>query len=64
MALLLRWRLAKAAVSTISPQVGAKWGEMSGRTEGGAVPPASKRSRTDARSRKSLRRVRGTPAGD
>ncbi|RWQ20874.1 MAG: hypothetical protein EOR92_10145 [Mesorhizobium sp.] len=43
MALLLRWRLAKAAVSTISPQVGTKWGEMSGRTEGGRCPASIKK---------------------
>ncbi|TIT26455.1 MAG: hypothetical protein E5W78_20035, partial [Mesorhizobium sp.] len=38
--LLRRLRLAKAAVCAISPQVG----EMPGRAEGGAVPPASKDS--------------------
>ncbi|RVD13412.1 MAG: hypothetical protein EOS73_12385 [Mesorhizobium sp.] len=35
-AALQRSRLVKSAVPDISPQVG----EMSGRTEGGAVPPA------------------------
>ncbi|RWM76168.1 MAG: hypothetical protein EOR81_24975 [Mesorhizobium sp.] len=36
--LLRQWRFAKAVVTPISPLVG----EMSGRTEGGALPPPSK----------------------